>query len=517
MKDKHFGWLLFLLATVLLIPGLGNTTLWIYDEVRNAECAREMYERGDWIVPTFNGDLRAVKPPLHYYFMFGGFRLFGVTEWGARFFSAVFGILTVMVTYFFTSRFSGRRHGLITGLVLLSSTHYLFQFRLSVPDPYLIFFNVLALFSGYAFFREGKSKWLYLCALALGLGTLAKGPVAIALPGLAIFAWLLWEKQWKKLLDYRILLAGLLCLAVAIPWYYLVDRATDGAFTRGFFIDNNINRFSSTLEGHGGIFLLIPMFIFLGMLPSSVFVVEAFKKSTRVFQDPFLKFAVAAVAAYLVFYSFSGTKLPNYPFPSYPFLAIILGNYLLGIWDQAKVKWYPLVLLVLITLAIPVGAYLGIKQETATSADAWMAVFAFLLVIGAVLALYFAIQKKGPRVLGSLFIFYLVFHLFFLHLLYPGLYRQNPLNKTIDTVKQFEVVVGYKNFHPSYTFYLPKRIPEFDNVDSVQHFISHKKVLIITRTEYLQELEGLGLKEMARHHDLFELPTTVILTSSGDQ
>jgi 4-amino-4-deoxy-L-arabinose transferase-like glycosyltransferase len=64
------------LICIAFIPGLGKTPLWIYDEVRNAECAREMYERGDWIVPTFNGGLRTLKPPLHYYFMFGGFQNF---------------------------------------------------------------------------------------------------------------------------------------------------------------------------------------------------------------------------------------------------------------------------------------------------------------------------------------------------------------------------------------------------------------------------------------------------------
>jgi 4-amino-4-deoxy-L-arabinose transferase-like glycosyltransferase len=74
-QQKYF-WLLLGLSALLFFPGLGKTPLWIYDEVRNAECAREMYERGDWIVPTFNGGLRTLKPPLHYYFMFGGFKMF---------------------------------------------------------------------------------------------------------------------------------------------------------------------------------------------------------------------------------------------------------------------------------------------------------------------------------------------------------------------------------------------------------------------------------------------------------
>lgn len=511
MKEKNYGWLILLLAAILLIPGLGNTTLWIYDEVRNAECAREMYERSDWIVPTFNGKLRAVKPPLHYYFMFGGYSLFGVSEWGARFFSAVFGILTVIITYFFTARFSNRRQALITSLILLSSTHYLFQFRLSVPDPYLIFFNVLALFSGYAFLREGKSGWIYLCAMALGLGTLAKGPIAIALPGMGMFLWIVWQREWKKLLDLRIVWAGILCLVIAVPWYLLVHKATDGAFTRGFFIDNNINRFSSTLEGHGGIFLLIPLFIFLGMLPASVFSLEAFRKGNQLYTDSFLRFALTAFGAYLIFYSFSGTKLPNYPFPSYPFLAILLGNYFNKTLDKGRMRWYPLLLLLVITIALTIGAYYGIQSESATRSEASLSVFAILLVIGAGLALYFAIKKKASLVLGSLFIFYMVFHLFFLHLLYPRLYHNNPLNQTIETVKQYDTVVGYKNFQPSYTFYLPNRIHEFDHADSLQQFIKDKRVIVITRTEHLKDLEKIPLKELARHHDIFELPTTVVL------
>jgi 4-amino-4-deoxy-L-arabinose transferase-like glycosyltransferase len=91
-------WLLFIGAIVLLFSSLGKMPLWIYDEARNAECAREMWERNDWIVPTFNGTLRTLKPPLHYYFMFGGFNMFGATEWGARFLSAVFGVITIWLT-----------------------------------------------------------------------------------------------------------------------------------------------------------------------------------------------------------------------------------------------------------------------------------------------------------------------------------------------------------------------------------------------------------------------------------
>ena len=194
-----------------------------------------MYERGDWIVPTFNGKLRTLKPPLHYYFMFGGFEIFGITEWGARFFSSVFGVFTILITYFFVKGYSSQLHALFTCLVLLASTHFLFQFRMSVPDPYLIFLNTLSLFTAYAYFIEKKFNWLLVCAVSMGLGTLAKGPVSIALPGGAVLAWLLWEKKWKEIFSWKILAALIVMLAVAVPWYWLVHKETNGEWTRGFF------------------------------------------------------------------------------------------------------------------------------------------------------------------------------------------------------------------------------------------------------------------------------------------
>ena len=75
--------------------------IYILDEAKNAECAREMLVSGDYIVPYFNGQLRTDKPPLHYFFMVISYKLFGVSAFSARFFSAVFGALTILISFFF--------------------------------------------------------------------------------------------------------------------------------------------------------------------------------------------------------------------------------------------------------------------------------------------------------------------------------------------------------------------------------------------------------------------------------
>ena len=99
----------------------------------------------------------------------------------------------------------------------------------------------------------------------MGLGTLAKGPVAIALPGAAIFIWLIWEKRLKEIFSWKILVAGVIMFAVAVPWYLLVDKETNGEWTKGFFLQHNFGRFSEPMEGHGGPFIIVPIIVLFGI------------------------------------------------------------------------------------------------------------------------------------------------------------------------------------------------------------------------------------------------------------
>ena len=511
-QQKYF-WLLFGLSLVLLFPGLGKTPLWIYDEVRNAECAREMYESGDWIVPTFNGGLRTLKPPLHYYFMFGGFEIFGVTEWGARFFSAVFGVLTIFITYFFVKKYSSQRQAFITSLVLLASSHFLFEFRMSVPDPYLIFLNTASIFTAYLFFKEKKNYWLWLCAISMGLGTLAKGPVAIALPGAAIFIWLTWEKKLKEILSWKILVAGIMMCAVALPWYLLVHKETNGEWTRGFFLQHNFGRFSEPMEGHGGPFIIVPIIILAGLLPASIFIGESFKKFRTRFKDPFLKLALSVVGIFVIFYSISSTKLPNYAMPCYAFVAILLGGFINKAWEENKSRLYPFIILLVINIALPIAAYIGIKKEVNTTGMENIAAFLLLLTIAAIIAFYFMLKKSFRKAAISTFIFYSLFHILMFNWLYPAIYKQNPMSKTIDMVKKYDKIISYQIFHPSYTYYLPGRVPVFKDLDSLKIFMRDNNAAIITRKNFADELKSIGLQEKSSVHDLFEGNTTVIFVN----
>src|SRR5580704_16513287 len=100
MKDidkKWFNGLLLAAATLFFMP-LGLHALWDSDEGRYAEIAREMLELKSWVIPHLNYVLYFEKPPLMYWLTAMSMAIFGHNAFAARFWCAVFGVLTVGVT-----------------------------------------------------------------------------------------------------------------------------------------------------------------------------------------------------------------------------------------------------------------------------------------------------------------------------------------------------------------------------------------------------------------------------------
>ena len=515
------SWFLYLLALlpILLFFHLGASPIYILDEAKNAQCAREMLQNHNWIVPTFNGELRTDKPPLHYFFMALSYSIFGFTEFAARFFSVIMGLLTVCVAYYFIKKFLSPLIAFCSVMVLVASTHFIFEFRLAVPDPYLIFFITLGLFYGYSWIEEKKASRLYIAAAALALACLAKGPVALALPGICLLIWIIFSKKWKQIFNYHLIGALLLFSLIALPWYIAVDHATKGEWTRGFFIENNLNRFADPQEGHGGFFGLTIVFFLIGLLPFIIFIGGIVKKRKTIFIDPLVQFSGIIVLVFLVFFSFASTRLPNYAMPCYPFAAIIIGKYIAGILNNDWMpKKFPYYFLIVFTILVPIAGYFVLMQE---SALAFLAPVAFMLLIAPLFLIVFIFfNKKTFAILQIAYIFWVfcIFNFIGIAYIYPAIYRQNPVAATIETVKKNDHIFAYQIFNPGYRFYLDKNIPGTYYTDTLKQWLQLPgKAIVITRLEFLPALKNLPLIEIARHRDLFELPTTVILKKVSDE
>ncbi len=345
LKQPLF-WLLVICA-INFFAFLGGHTLWDVDEPNNAVCAREMLLAGNWWVPMFNGDYRFDKPILIYWLMMPLDALFGVNEWTARLPSALPMTGLVLVIWAMTRRLMAGsavvvrdNAALMAAGTFATALHMIVMARAAVPDPLLMLalgVALPALLITYLEQTELKKKQqpserisglLIAAYVAIGFGTLAKGPIAGLMPLLIIAAFLTLMGDWKNWRLFHPFKGAAIALAVALPWYITVGVLTHGVWLEGFIFHQNIDRFTGALQGHHGfpgLYILSPLlgwFPWTGLLAAILWFGSWRLKALR--KEPVRLFLLCWIAVYIVFFSIARTQLPNYVLPLFPAAAILM-------------------------------------------------------------------------------------------------------------------------------------------------------------------------------------------------
>jgi 4-amino-4-deoxy-L-arabinose transferase-like glycosyltransferase len=433
--------------------------LWDEDEPIFAATAREMMERGDWVVPVFNGAVLPDKPAAMYWLMIAGYALFGTTEFAARCGSALAAIGAVLVTWQLGRRLFSSEVGFWGGLVLATSLGFDVVARAATPDALLVFFTTLALFcfvAGSTPHRPAGSARSYatsapLSALpgwrtyasmyaAMGLAVLTKGPIGVLLPTFAIGMYTLiarplcagsdgapkvehsslWAHIKEALSNTKSVLAPAHVLhtiwnmrpltalavvaAVAGPWYVWVGLRTQGQWLTGFIGVHNVGRFLHAMENHRGPLYYYLIAIVIGFFPWSLFLTPLLRDCGRRvrrghrWRRSYL-LLITWVAVYLVFFSLAQTKLPNYILPVYPALALLAGSWIVR-WlhrpSQIAPRHLNAAWLLLALVGLGVAIGLPIAAVRFLHGDALLAFVATPLIAGAAAAWQFT-RRLQPR------------------------------------------------------------------------------------------------------------------------
>jgi 4-amino-4-deoxy-L-arabinose transferase-like glycosyltransferase len=295
------------------------------DETRYAEISREMLSSGDFVVPRLNGLPYFEKPPLLYWSNALSFRFAGETPWAARLPTRLAGLGTTLLLVLAVAGRRGRREGLAAGILLLASPIGFLMARTNLTDGILTFFFTATLLAARAAIerREKGRPWLALAALtgAAAAGAfLTKGLVALALPGLILLAWCLATGRWKGLAALVASPAAPVFLALAAPWFLVVERRHPG-FLQFFFIHEHFQRFATgAAKRPGPVYYFVPVLV-LGFLPGVAFLLSAARKAWRRAEDGFFDFVWFAIV--FGFFSLSQSKLPPYIFVGLPAAAAL--------------------------------------------------------------------------------------------------------------------------------------------------------------------------------------------------
>lgn len=503
-----------LILLLLFLVRLSGAPLFDVDEGAFAQASREMLASGDWGHTTLNGNDRFDKPIFIYWWQAALMALLGPHDWVARLPSALAVLAACAGVWRFATLQWGAEAGRRAAFMLGTSLGLLAMGRAATADGML---NALLIATGlslYTFASTGSSsalRWAYVwCAL----GLLTKGPVAVVVPGAALALWSVFSDRGRTLLRAAWEPKGwLLLLAIALPWYVYAWQRHGMAFVDGFFLKHNVERFTGTLEGHGGNALYYVLVLPLLVLPWTPWFARVLGSVHAHFRDPLKRFLWLWMLFVLGFFSLSGTKLPHYMLYGVAPLVLLMASQSVQApesrgWNSAL--WVSVLLLCALAGALPALVSWGAPQvqdlwvqSLLLSAPSGRGLVGSAWVTGLVVLLLWL--WKGPqswhRIMGSVSLASLLWVTMAIPWL--GQVLQNPFQQVALWSKQNapEVqVVQWRMHQPSLAFYrgqpMPGRLPQAGEWVVVRH--DRTQGLPMNDFETVYSHRGLSLMKPVR-------------------
>ncbi len=498
---------LYLFFVFISFFKLGSFLLFDVDEAVFSEATREMLSTGDFITPTYNLLPRYDKPILIYYLMSLSFKTFGITEFAARFHSAILGAALAVMTFLFVRRVKGPLHALWSSVALTTNLEFFVYTHSAVTDMTLTFFITASLYSAYLFIEEDRSMWIYLFWAASAFAVLTKGVVGVLFPLsiLVLYAAATGEKRALK----KVFAPGplLLFFAIGAPWFIAESYVKGWEFFDAFIIKHHIKRYTDVISSHGGPVYYYVLILLAGFFPWVVFLPGAFYRASKELKrrasGP-LVFSLIWFFFIFLFFSISKTKLPNYILPLFPAASIMTGSFIAEL-VKGREKGAPLYFHTLALLAGAIGAAvmvlpsMKIRMDVEFSPAFFYVLGTVFIVMGAAALLHrYSIVKGAWAVAGSTVLLIIFLRTYALPPV--NLYLQKTLydfSTFARKLKKDAALVAYEINKPSIAFYYRDPVPKLERKDlkTLKERVSKQGLLIITDRDRLGDLEGVaGLK-----------------------
>jgi 4-amino-4-deoxy-L-arabinose transferase-like glycosyltransferase len=202
----------------LFVPLMDN------DAAHHANIALHIYQQNDFVNLIDRGKDYLDKPHLLFWLSAISYHLFGVTAWAYKLPSVLFSIAAIYATYQLGKRLYDKETGKLATLILGSAQAFILACMDVRMDALLSSCIILATWQLTEAVTEKKWYNIVLSALFMAMGFSTKGLVGIIMPGIAIFFYLLYKRDFKQLFHWKWILTGLLTalfMAPVIYCYYL--------------------------------------------------------------------------------------------------------------------------------------------------------------------------------------------------------------------------------------------------------------------------------------------------------
>ena len=385
MTRSGVGALLLVLA-LAWFGTLGLRPLYKADESRYGEISREMLASGDWVTPRLNGFRYFEKPPLQYWTTAAFFSFLGEKDYAARLWTALAGFAGIVLVLYAGNRLWGPPAGLYAAAVLAGSPLYVLLGQVNTLDMGVSVFLVAALV---AFLLGRMLGFWAACAAAV----LSKGLIGLVLPGMAVFLFMVWKRDWAIVQRIRPVAGPLVFLAIAAPWFVAVSAANP-EFLHFFFIQEHFQRFTTEMHQR-----VEPFWYFVPILAAGIGPWLLPFARSLVPRDDATRLLAIWIAVVFFFFSASGSKLAPYILPIFPAAALLVGRSLAREWSPRALLVQAMALIVVSATAAIVVPILATGYPHYAR---WISLAFAVMAAGAALAGFFVLRGSRSRAVLAL-------------------------------------------------------------------------------------------------------------------
>jgi 4-amino-4-deoxy-L-arabinose transferase-like glycosyltransferase len=509
---------------------LDGSAIWDANEAFYVETPREMIERGDYISPTFNYEPRQNKPVLSYWVVAGFYHVLGISP-GVQRIPIALGAIVMIATAFFLawagssardpfaqgSRVASDGSGSARSIRLeaalwsalgLAITPRLLMFsRRIIIDIYISMFMGLTLlfFALAERFPERRQIFLLLMYVAVALGVLTKGPIAILLPGLVFALHLGTRRELGRIRTMMLPAGALIVAAIVVPWYAALYVRQGWEPIRSFILGENVARYTEGVgvDSERGPFFYLPV-LFSDSFPWSLFLFGAAaawlveRRATQAAgpSDRVRLLMWWWIAAIVLFFTVSAAKQDLYIFPIVPAIAAIAGIFIAeGIRERrAAVRWTAAVIGFLVAVAGAGVLYLVGSPRGIYVLDG-ARLMGLTAVVGGIAIAALALARRSCAALLVIALTFIVLDWVFVLRLLPGFERYKPVPgfaRTLEArLEKDDLLVTYDEALPSLVYYLRRHVdPIFVDEELFQRFRTGRTVYAVLSTENYRDVAG---------------------------
>jgi 4-amino-4-deoxy-L-arabinose transferase-like glycosyltransferase len=398
----------------MYLPGIATIPPLDRDESRFTQATKQMIETGDFIEIRFQEEPRNKKPVgIHWMQSITAGWLSSEPHnsiWAYRLPSLIAGIIATLFVFGIGRKLFDDEVGLISAGLMASSLLLIGEAHIAKTDAVLLACVAGAQFLIAHFFlaaRQGaeqpRLRYSALLGLATGLGILVKGPMILFFVGISVFALSFWERRWAWISSMRPIFGLGIVILINVPWLVAIGLVTNGEYFKEAIGLDFLGKVSGSAEGHWGPPGYYLITVLIGFWPGWLFLAPGVLYSLARIREGSVRFLLAWLVPAWIILELLPTKLPHYPLPLYPALALLCGAAVMAgvresrsFLDHFSVRLVAVVW-IMITMALT-GALLVYLPSTYGSGSSIILWILALPIIGAAgAAVLFLLRGEGEN------------------------------------------------------------------------------------------------------------------------